>query len=130
MVCESSNSPVNLNVRNNRCSIQCELQFDYKISDCVASNKKTHLQYTYNAPQSEVYFNNISYTVQDIRIYSPSLHQFDGDKVDAELVITHATAGSPKLVVCVPIIKKNTSKIIFMIFISSRLQVHTIKSII
>ena len=108
MVCQTSNSPIDLNFRSNRCTDNCEYNFDYKVSDCVSTNSGTHLKFTYSAPQSSVVFNGVSYSVQDVRVYAPSLHKFNNKRVDAELIITHSAPETSKLIVCIPIVAKNS----------------------
>jgi hypothetical protein len=51
-----------------------------------------------------------TYKVTDIRIYSPSLHTYNGAKTDAEILIIHTPIlGGKKLFVSVPIMSQDNS---------------------
>ena len=57
-------------------------------------------------------FNLISYVVKEVRIYHPSLHSFNGNKLDAEMVIVHTSnTGEMPLLVCIPIRISNSTSI-------------------
>jgi hypothetical protein len=55
-----------------------------------------------------VLFNYQKYNVSSVKIYSPSLHLYDGAKVQAEIIIEHqpVTSGSA-LNVCIPIVQSS-----------------------
>jgi hypothetical protein len=53
-------------------------------------------------------FNSLNYNPTEIRIYKPSLHTFDGQYADAEMVITH-TSDNGGLLVCIPIMSNSNS---------------------
>ena len=48
--------------------------------------------------------------MKEVRIYSPSLHSFNGTKSDGEFIIIHNTSsGASPLLVCIPIKSSNSS---------------------
>ena len=100
--------PINITKSNFNgvCRTDCKLEFLYAPSQCNCTNKGTYLSFSYdlykNAP---VRFNQIYYNVTEVRIYSPSLHKFDGSICSGELVILHIGTGGENLAICVPIIK-------------------------
>jgi hypothetical protein len=66
-----------------------------------------HLKFSYDAPDSTVIYNDVNYSVKDIRLYKPSLNEYYGSHVDAELIIQHIGNGADNLLVCIPIITSN-----------------------
>lgn len=85
------------------CSNKCTYKFDYGISDCKVRNQGDHLSLTFNSSNSDVTYNGANCSVQEVRLYKPSLNNYYGTKVDAELIINHSVGGGDNLVVCVPI---------------------------
>jgi hypothetical protein len=52
-----------------------------------------------------VVFNNVKYDVSSIQLYSPSVHYFNNNKADAEIIINHTSNSSGvALGICIPII--------------------------
>ena len=104
MACES-NAPANIISANNldipKCLNKCDLVFDYGDSTVVINNKGDHLELSYDTTGTVTY-NAISVEVQVIRIYSPSLHTYSDEQVDAEMIIEHGGFGE-RLLVCIPI---------------------------
>ena len=104
MACES-NAPANIISANNqdaaKCLNKCDLVFDYGNSTVVINNKGDHLELSYDTTGTVTY-NAISVEVQVIRIYSPSLHTYSNEQVDAEMIIEHGGFGE-RLLVCIPI---------------------------
>lgn len=87
------------------CEEKCAFSYKYQTSsNCIASNNKTHISYTYDDQSTEPsYFNNIVYKVENVEIYSPSIHNYNGDKVAAELVIrNYSTNSGAPLLICIP----------------------------
>jgi hypothetical protein len=60
--------------------------------------------FSYNGPNSKVKYNNTFLTVQEIRLYKPSLNTYNGKKADAELFIHHISSSGMNLIVCIPIV--------------------------
>jgi hypothetical protein len=54
----------------------------------------------------------VGYNVQELRIYTPSLHSYSGTKTDAELIVIHnSPTGLKPLLVCIPIRTSNATSI-------------------
>ena len=87
------------------CDLKCADNFDYLPSDSVATNSGTSIQLSYEKTSSApVLFNNLNYNVNNIFIYSPSVHLFNGSKTNAEIIIEHVpTLNGDMLYVCVPV---------------------------
>lgn len=107
MSCQNGTSPINVKQTNNKCSVSCHYTYNYGLSSLTAKNKNNHLSLSYDKNISNVKYNNISYDVEDIRIYKPSLNQYNGKKMDAEIIIHHVGDGAENLLVCVPIKSNN-----------------------
>lgn len=111
------------------CNLKCNYSYSYaNSSSCVATNYDTFLKFTYdNTNVPPVTFNNAVYTIQYIMLNAPSIHNFNGSAVSAEITIVHiAVNGNGKLMVCIPIIihadqSKGTDIITELIEFSSRL---------
>jgi carbonic anhydrase len=111
--CSKATAPVNIDTNGvtDTCSLKCELSFSYNDSSCVARNQGEYISLSYDQTKSSpVIYNLTSYTVSDIRIYQPSLHTYNGNRADGELIIIHNsnTANLP-LLICVPIIKGSST---------------------
>jgi hypothetical protein len=111
MSCANSKSPANITKSKilNDCYLKCNYNYNYGISSCTATNKNTYLNLSYeHIPNSnQAVFNNNQMIIEDVKIFKPSLHTFDGIKADAELIIAHRGSPNP-LLVCIPIISGNT----------------------
>jgi hypothetical protein len=68
-------------------------------------NKGGYISLSYDAAgNSPVKYNLHNYNVEEIRIYSPSLHTYMNKPACAEIIIIHNTpSGGNKLAICVPI---------------------------
>ena len=100
-------SPINIESTTKTCTNTCSYKFDYGNSDCLVSNENTYLKLSYNAPSSTITFNDSNYSVQDIRLYKPSLNEYYNSHVDAELIINHVGNGVNNLLVCIPLTTSN-----------------------
>lgn len=88
-----------------KCDLKCAYNFNYQESNLTASNNGIMISLTYdNNKTPPVTYNNEKYTVTGISITSPSLHTFNGNKVDAEIFIGHTPVkGGPQFMVGIPI---------------------------
>jgi len=115
MSCSSSDAPIDITSSNSsgKCDYKCDYKFKYQSSSCVGKNMGDYISLSYdNASSSLVTFNLISYSVKEVRIYHPSLHSFNGNKLDAELVIIHnSNTGEMPLLVCIPIKVSNSTSV-------------------
>jgi carbonic anhydrase len=96
-----------------KCIDKCDYSFDYKNSAIPITNKGDYLEIKYDdtsSSEAPVNYNTKTYKVTDIRIYSPSLHTYNGVKTDAEILIIHTPIlGGKKLFVSVPIMSQDNS---------------------
>jgi carbonic anhydrase len=114
MSCSNATAPIDISKDNvtGKCDVKCKFTYNYNDSSCVATNRGDYISLAYDTSSSQpVTYNSSSYDVKEIRIYSPSLHSFNGSKADAEFMIIHNTfAGANPLLVCVPIKSSNSSE--------------------
>lgn len=106
MSCLKATAPINIskNKKVSNCTDKCKLEFSYSDSNCSVTNKSDHLHISYdNSAKDPVLFNNDELNVSQIRIYRPSLHTFEDEQADAELVIFHSGTGR-NLLICIPMV--------------------------
>lgn len=99
-------SPINISDSDSigTCTDKCNYHINYKSSSVPISNQGTYLKVKYDNTDPPVKFNTDSYKVDEIRIYSPSLHTYNGAKLGGEIVIIHTpVVGGNQLFVCIPI---------------------------
>lgn len=105
--------PINISPQNvyGKCDLKCVYNFKYKESSLTVKNNGVNISLTYdNSNVPPVLYNQEKYNVSQIMIFSPSLHLFNNNKVEAEIIIEHTPeAGGQNLFVCVPIIKSGDS---------------------
>jgi carbonic anhydrase len=105
MSCAQSTSPVNIiNNPQFNCDLKCDFSYNYTTSPVlIISNKGEYLSIKLDSVQNITY-NASTYSLNEMRIYQPSLHSYNGKKTDAELIIIHTRDTSVgNLLVCVPI---------------------------
>lgn len=89
------------------CDLKCRLTFAYQPSaTSVASNNKTHIKVTYDAGRTPpVTYNGDQFEVQELLLYAPSVHRFNGASAAAELVVSHfSNKTSQTLQICLPVL--------------------------
>ena len=100
---------INITQKNiyGNCDLKCSYSFNYNASNSVATNKGVFISLSYdNDNSSPVTYNNKKYRVSSVNIYNNSLHKFDGNYVNSELIVEHTPdLGGELLYVCIPIIK-------------------------
>jgi carbonic anhydrase len=115
MSCLNPTSPIDINTQNvaGNCDLKCAYNYNYQESSTIAKNMGNYISLSYDSfSNPPVTYNTSKYNVSEIRIYTPSLHSFNGSKVDAEFIIVHSSNnGSSPLLVCVPIKKNNVSSV-------------------
>jgi carbonic anhydrase len=104
----SCTAPINI-IRKEagQCSLKCLLWYNYGNSSCTVTNQADSLLIRYDG-SSDVMFNSLKYAPEEIRIYKPSIHTFDGQYADAEMVITH-NSDNGGLLVCIPIMSNTNA---------------------
>ena len=129
MSCPNATAPIDISISKitNNCSLKCSYRFKYNESSCNATNKGEYISISYDKSYSPpVMYNAVGYDVQELRLYTPSLHSYNGTKTDAELIIVHTSnTGSKPLLVCVPIKNNNTSSESALLF---KLLIDTVAS--
>lgn len=114
MSCSNATAPIDISKDNvlGKCDLKCEFSYHYNDSSCVATNRGEYISLAYDTSSSPpVTYNSSAYDVKEIRIYSPSLHSFNGTKAEGEFIIIHNTyAGANPLLVCIPIKSSNTGE--------------------
>ena len=99
-------APIDIKKTANTCSLKCLLWYNYGNSSCTITNQSTNLLISYDGT-SDVMFNSLHYAPNQVRIFKPSIHTFDGQHADAELVITH-TSNNGGLLICIPIMSNSS----------------------
>ena len=105
--CKNSTAPINISKQSvaGSCTNKCDLKFDYHGSSCNIFRSETYLELDYdNSSKAPVTFNEIAHEVYKVRIYSPSLHTYNGERAPAEIIISHNGSGS-NLLVCIPLMQ-------------------------
>jgi hypothetical protein len=79
---------------NGNCDLKCDYSFYYQLSICsiYPNSDNTFLHFTYENNSNgtkQVLYNGVEYNVSGILISSPSIHYFDGNQAEAEIIITH-----------------------------------------
>ena len=87
----------------------CVYSPNYHMSECSVSKYNDYLEIQYdNSGMIPVNYDGIDYYLNSIRIYTKSLHSFNGSKTAAEVVLVHTNpTGLKDLLVCVPVVKGN-----------------------
>jgi len=87
------------------CHLKCLYKYNYRTNPATtATNNGDHLTLSYD--KVRIKFNNDDLLTNEIRIYRPSLHTYEGSKAEAEMIINHSGAGV-NLLVCIPIVISN-----------------------
>lgn len=111
MSCSNYKSTINITpnkVDSQKCSADCAYGYSHnKNSSCRVINRGNYLEIKTDG-SDDVKFNNETRTINQIRLYQPSLHLFNGSQVDAELVISYYGSGT-NLLVCVPVEKQDAN---------------------
>lgn len=105
MSCDKSTSPINISKESvaGSCDNKCNLLFDYHESTCNIYRTENFLELDYDASsKAPVTFNKIAHEVYKVRIYSPSIHTFNGERAPVEIIISHNGNGS-NLLICIPL---------------------------
>ena len=102
MTCVLSKAPINIPKESkDLCVEKCSLKYDYGKSSFSIKNGGDYLSLGYDASTTNVKYNANKMEVHEIRIYTPSLHTYDGVRAEAEMIIVHSGFGK-NLLVCIP----------------------------
>lgn len=108
-MCDKATSPIDITAAGifGTCLQKCHFIFDYNDSTCKVERNTSYLKFDYDtSSRSPAKISGIDLNVGEVRLYCPSLHTFDGERVAAELVAGHGGNGTA-LLVCVPITISN-----------------------
>jgi carbonic anhydrase len=107
MSCQNSSAPINIPSPNSvyPCDLKCAYNFAYGNSSCNIKNEQNYVSLSYDrrSDAKAITYNTIKLFVQEVRLYSPSIHKYQGKNADAELLIIHGGNGT-NLIVSVPIV--------------------------
>ena len=120
MSCPNATAPIDISMSKitGKCDYKCSYRFGYSNSSCVATNRGDYISILYDKSSSPpVVYNTNGYDVKELRMYTPSLHSYNGSKTDGELIIIHSSnTGSNPLLVCIPIKSNNSSSMSASLF--------------
>jgi hypothetical protein len=109
----STDQTINISSENiySNCDLKCSYNYKYTQSNSIATNKGVYISLTYDkGTSSPVNYNSQKYYVSEITIYNNSLHSFNGNIVNSEIIIEHAPEmGGDLLYVCIPIISSTNT---------------------
>lgn len=107
MSCDRSTAPINIPSSSSvyPCDLKCAYNFAYGNSNCNIKNEQNyiHLSYDQRSDAKAIRYNTLNLYVQEVRLYSPSLHKYQGKQAAAELLIIHGGDGV-NLIVSIPIV--------------------------
>lgn len=110
--CENATAPMNISKKKIQgpCSLLCDYNHKYGIYSPNVTNKGRYisLNYTNTDPHDPVTYNDLRYTVSEIRLYQPSLHTYNGAKALGEILIIQGGNGK-NLITSIPIIEGGKS---------------------
>jgi carbonic anhydrase len=110
--CGNTTAPMNISKNNVKgpCSLLCDYNHKYGIYSPNVTNKGRYisLNYTNTGPNYPVTYNDLQYTVSEIRIYQPSLHTYNGKNTPGEILIIQGGNGK-NLITSIPIIEGGKS---------------------
>lgn len=107
-------APINItNLNVKECQSTCNYSPKYDNTAFKYTNYGDYIGITLDNKNNAVQFNNASYKVQEIRIYSGSLHTYFNKSEQGEMLIIHTNnniaSNSNLLIVSIPITTSNTS---------------------
>jgi carbonic anhydrase len=92
------------------CKLKCAYQFTYATTSLKIINGGSFIVMTPDeAATPPVNYNDINYNVQSCILVQPSMHKYNGQHTDAELIIVHTAVSKNALFVCIPIQSSSTS---------------------
>ena len=99
-------SPIDIK-KAGECSLKCLYWFQYGISSCRVEVQDKYVKIYYDG-SSDVVYNSVKYIPEEIRIYCPSLHTYEGKTAPAEMIILHKS-NQGTFIVCIPILTTTAS---------------------
>ena len=127
MSCEAATSPINIIPTNTTCYEKCKFTYKFKTGGISAKNESDHLSITpvdngstinYYATTSNTVCGTgtgggvHNYSVGEIKVFTPSLHTYNGQHVKGEFILhLNSITGPRNLLICIPIIETNNQSL-------------------
>jgi len=104
---------INISPKNvsGKCDTKCSYNFKYPETNLTAKNNEIMISLTCdNTSNPPVLYNFEKYNVSNIIIVSPSIHIFNNETTNAEILIEHdPVSGGPTFFVCIPIVESSNT---------------------
>lgn len=107
-------APINILLETDSCSLKCDYNFNYSITDFVVSYKNNAVLHFSNVDKKNfehVEYNGNQYNLEEILILNKSLHTYNNDYADGEIFMLHKNSFGNTLIVCIPIIISNSTDV-------------------
>lgn len=95
------------------CIKKCEFNYNYEYTFLKYEKKGNYLSYKFvDNNKSTIKLGNTNYIPDEMVVYTPSLHKYNGDSVIGEILIYHintSSYASKPLIVCIPLQKINST---------------------
>lgn len=102
-----SQNPVNIKSTKQICREECSFNFEYNSnSSAIVTNMGDYLEIKVDG-KNQVKFNKLDVKVNDVRIYQPSVHLFNGKQMPGEIVIQHSNPMGDSVLVCIPLVVRD-----------------------
>jgi carbonic anhydrase len=115
MACANATAPIDISSHTSKlCTLKCDYKFRYPYSSPLSvSHALDHLRITIidaNKMQPQVVYNGGNYILQEMNLYTPSIHTYGGTLADAEIILQHQNVlGAGVLMVCIPIMRQDST---------------------
>lgn len=95
--CSNISAPVNIINNTKICQGSCSYLPEYNNKKIIVRNMNTYISVSYENADTppKAKFNNENYKVKEIRVYSKSLHQYNGQYAPGEILIIHQNITKP-----------------------------------
>lgn len=100
-------APINILLETDSCSLKCDYNFNYSITDFVVNYKDNVIIKFSNVDKQnfeQIEYNGNNYNLEEIRICNNSFHTYNNQNADGEIIMTHKNSFGNTLYVCIPII--------------------------
>ena len=102
-----SQNPVNIKSTKQICREECSYNFEYNPnSSAIVTNMGDYLEIKVDG-KNQVKFNKLNVKVNDVRIYQPSVHLFNGKQMPGEVIIQHSNPMGDSVLVCIPLVVRD-----------------------
>jgi hypothetical protein len=111
-LCPDATSPAQINTTTSiKCDGKCQFTYSLKGVDAItASNPGTYLSFELTSAGNAIAsFNSAKYEPKLLQLYSPSLHEYDNQRADAESILVLESQQGGTLYICTPLEKGSRS---------------------